>query len=363
MKMPGILDVVAQYARAQLYAIGSIKSLTDLHLAWGPVYARKSLGIGARNFSLYSLADAPRHTWFDYLANQPLKDRYATFTTKEARVVADDKIAFYEHCREHGIATANIVALITSLPRPANSTIAHLYSSQALAKALVPGAYFVKPSNGSHGEGTFSLTVGASDVQWMGKRGTFDEFLAYCTTALSPGGSLIVQPKLVNHDDIRNITQAKGLSTIRVVTFRQRDGIKAAAACLRIVVGDSEIDSFSHGTSGNLLAAVDMDSGRLLSARGSRSRAWPKMTDVPNHPISGKAIVGVQLPHWDDVIDLVSRAHQSIKGLQTVGWDVAITPGGPLVVEANWRYDIDLLQVAYKRGFRQLIDENLALNH
>ena len=204
------------------------------------------------------------------------------------------------------------------------------------------------------------MSVADGEVRWAGRRGTFDDFLAYCLTALRHTKSLIVQPKLLNHQSIRDLTNATGLSTVRVVTVRKAGAIKVIGACMRIVVGNSETDSFSHGSSGNLLAAVDLDSGKLIAARGSASKTWPKVKDISTHPTSGRTVVGVMLPYWPQVVDLVQKAHESIQDLHTVGWDVAILDDGPIVVEANWRYDIDLIQVAYKKGFRKVIDENLA---
>src|SRR5690349_18649962 len=126
MKLSHVLDVASQYMRAELYAISSIKRLSDVHLLWGPIHARRTLGIGAKNFSLYSLASVPKHTWPDYLINEPLKERYAKITPKEARMLADDKTRFFEHCYRHGIATANILALITAQPA-GDSIIPHVY--------------------------------------------------------------------------------------------------------------------------------------------------------------------------------------------------------------------------------------------
>lgn len=359
MKLSHVLNVASEYMRAELYAISSMKRLSDVHLLWGPVYARRALGIGAKNFSLYSLADVPRHTWQDYLINEPLKERYARITPKEARMLADDKTRFFEHCHRHGIATANILALITAQP-PGESIIPHVFSAESLARILVPGDYFIKPSGGSHGQGTFSLAVTPSGLRWSGKSGSMDEFFQHCLEQLKLTKSLILQPKLVNHHIIKNITQAKGLSTIRVVTVRKRGQIEVIAGALRIVVGNSEVDSFSHGASGNLIAGVDVDSGRLITAIGSKSKSWPTMAAVTAHPISGASIVGVELPHWPAVLELVKRAHTTIENLHTVGWDVAVLEHGPVIVEANWRYDIDLIQVAYKKGFRKVIDEQLA---
>lgn len=353
------LNVASDYMRAQLYAMSSIKRLADIHLLWGPMYARSSLGLGAKLFSLYSLAEVPRRTWSDYLVNEPLKVRYAAMTPKEARQVADDKIRFFEHCTLHGIPTANIVALITKSPRGA-STIPHVLSAEELARVLVPGEYFVKPSNGSHGLGTFSISVTPSGIHWSGgNHGSFDDLARYCEAALHFTRSLILQPKLLNHHLIRNITQSKGLSTVRVVTVRRAGKIEVIAGAFRIVVGESDVDNFSHGASGNLVAAIDIASGKTVTSVGSKSKNWPIMKDVAVHPVTGAAIVGVQLPFWPEVLALVTQAHESIDNLHTVGWDVAILESGPVIVEANWRYDIDILQVAYKKGFRKVLDEKL----
>lgn len=358
MKFSTAIDVISDYFNAGVYSASSIRRFSDVHLLWGPIYARAALGIGARNFSLYDLARVPKTTWGNYLVNEPLKVRYAAVTPKEARVVADNKIRFFEHCFRNGVATANIVTLI-SAAKPEGDIVKQVYSPEALAEVLVPGEYFVKPSSGSHGEGTFSFAVTGDEVRWCGKRGTFAEFFAHCVSALRRTDSLIVQPKLTNHAAIREITHAKGLSTIRVVTARKAGDIKVLGACLRVIVGDSETDSFSHGSSGNLLAAVDIERGELIAARGSTSKTWPRVKDIVNHPTSRRPLVGVTLPCWPEVLQLVRKAHESIPDLHTVGWDVAVLDTGPIVVEANWRYDIDLIQVAYNKGFKSVIDENL----
>jgi len=360
MKLSHVLDVASQYMRAELYAISSIKRLSDVHLLWGPIHARRNLGLGAKFFSLYSLAEVPKRTWGDYLDNEPMKKRYAAITSQEARVLADDKIKFFEHCSAHGIATANIVALITKSD-PNGSAIPHVLAPAELEKLLVPGEYFVKPSNGSHGKGTFSLSVTPSGLRWSGgNQGSFADLARYCEAALQFTRALIVQPKLTNHRVIRDITHAKGLSTIRVVTVRKEGQIEVIAGAVRIVVGESDVDSFQHGASGNLAAGVDVETGKMITSIGSKSKTWPVMKDVPVHPRSGALIIGVQLPYWPQVLELVKRAHATITGLHTVGWDVAILETGPVIVEANWRYDMDLLQVAYKKGFKPVIEAKIA---
>ena len=58
------------------------------------------------------------------------------------------------------------------------------------------------------------------------------------------------------------------------------------------------------------------------------------------HPITGDIFEGYQLPYWKEVIELVKTSHKAIIGLQSIGWDVAITPSGPVLIEGNDNWEI-----------------------
>lgn len=54
------------------------------------------------------------------------------------------------------------------------------------------------------------------------------------------------------------------------------------------------------------------------------------------HPDSGESIVDFQLPMWDRSIALVEAAARQIPAVPYVGWDVAVTADGPVLIEGNW---------------------------
>jgi hypothetical protein len=47
---------------------------------------------------------------------------------------------------------------------------------------------------------------------------------------------------------------------------------------------------------------------------------------------------------------LATRAHRAFADRTVIGWDVAITPNGPILVEGNSGPDVDLLQRPMRRG-------------
>ena len=76
------------------------------------------------------------------------------------------------------------------------------------------------------------------------------------------------------------------------------------------------------------------------------------MIAITHHPITKLAIEGFCLPYWPEAMALVERAHRTMPQLLTLGWDVAITDDGPIIIETNCRYDVDIIQVTHQKGFR-----------
>ena len=54
---------------------------------------------------------------------------------------------------------------------------------------------------------------------------------------------------------------------------------------------------------------------------------------------------------WDEVCDLVRRAHSAFHDWVVIGWDVAITADGARLVEGNSGPDIDLIQRPLRTAF------------
>ena len=55
-------------------------------------------------------------------------------------------------------------------------------------------------------------------------------------------------------------------------------------------------------------------------------------------------MAGMQLPFWDQVVDLGLNAHRALSKTPVVGWDIALTPDGPVLVEGNVIADIETFQ-------------------
>ena len=60
---------------------------------------------------------------------------------------------------------------------------------------------------------------------------------------------------------------------------------------------------------------------------------------VEVHPDSGVRFTGLQVPFWNEVLELCRGAARICPNLRSIGWDIAIAPGGPMIIEANHKWD------------------------
>jgi len=199
---------------------------------------------------------------------------------------------------------------------------------------------FSKPADRWHGEGA-RVWLRQADGSYSGDPGSRHTAAELYETLRSQSFEhpLILQPRVANHSELQPLS-GKGLSTVRVVTLRDTDGaIAAALACFRMPVGSLVADNFA---SGGLACRVALEDGRLgLAVFKSDTRA------LAAHPDSDAIVAGRVLPHWSAVKQLAVAAHEEFKSLPSIGWDIAITESGPVIVEGNSEWGANVVQMTY----------------
>jgi len=257
-----------------------------------------------------------------------------------------------------------VLGLVGSSPPPgAASAAPRSLDLQAFVHevAAVHPRLFIKPTNRAHGEGAFVAHRRGTVWEFAGRLGSAEDLFAHCVRAAADGLDWLVQPALRPHAAIAAAISPNALGTVRVVSMLGADGVEVLTAAMKMPVGDNLIDNFSEGLTGNIVAAVDLATGVLGPGVTSRCRDWPEIVGIDEHPDTGHRIEGFALPHWRELIEIVSRGQAGLPELPTLGWDVAITDGGPIVVEANAGYSADIIQIASQRGLRALLSRVYAL--
>jgi len=79
-----------------------------------------------------------------------------------------------------------------------------------------------------------------------------------------------------------------------------------------------------------ILCSIEPESGRV------RQAALLGGEPVDRHPDTGTRIIDASLPYWQESVALVLRAHAAaFARFPFLGWDIALTPNGPLLLETN----------------------------
>lgn len=144
----------------------------------------------------------------------------------------------------------------------------------------------------------------------------------------------------------------KSVNTIRIMTSSTSGVPKIFFAGLRVGNGTRDVDNFHSGGMGIL---VDEETGVLIGQGIDKD-----LNHFSCHPFTKVKFDGYQLPFWDEIKKMVLEASLIEPRIMVIGWDVAITPDGPVFVEANRRPGFDMPQVLYKRGRKDLITAALA---
>jgi hypothetical protein len=126
------------------------------------------------------------------------------------------------------------------------------------------------------------------------------------------------------------------------MTCRAPDGgVKLLLPALKISIGPAVTD---HFRAGNIAAPVDPGTGRLGLGRSYDERSV--VHEHETHPDTGARIPGRGVPLWRETVELCLRAQASFPELVVCAWDVAVTPDGPVIIEGNRFFGVELVQVA-----------------
>ncbi len=256
----------------------------------------------------------------------------------------DSKEFFYNVCKKYELNAVPILAKVTS---------EKVFFFVDLRQIRESGDLFIKPEESKGGKGAQMWRKQDNYyVNTFGETKDFDSLIEYIKGIKSNrfSNDFIIQPRVVNHQKLFFDTIA--LSTIRINTLLVNEIVMVTFGVFRFSLNkNSDVDNFHAG--GYAAPIVDMETGELGPASGmgfSNPGHWIDM-----HPISGTQINGLNLPYWNETKELVSRSHKlAFNNRVLLGWDVAITDNGPILVECNGWPDNELIQKPYNRPLSEL---------
>ena len=153
--------------------------------------------------------------------------------------------------------------------------------------------------------------------------------------------SYIHQELILQHPNISKIHD-NAVNTLRIDTYIDNNlEAHVLSVLMRYGIGKGFTDN-AH--TGGFYISVNQNTGRL---QGKGRQDITKGGSVYiKHPDSRVILESYQIPYFNEACDLAERASMSLPN-RIIGWDVAISETGPILIEGNENPSLHMTDVAY----------------
>ena len=277
-----------------------------------------------------------------------------------------DKFVFTQIAAQSGLPFAPVRASYHPASRLSDALGVHLKSKEAVGAFLRdPSIYplFGKPAFSQQGLGSAYLAsydpLTDSLGQLNGGSTPVADFLKRLDQTVDhryhkPECGFLFQEGFTLAPEIRALTHWSALCGVRMMCLNGPEGVTPLRTFWKIAVPPNQVDNFSMGRYGNLLADVDPLTGEVSRMLGG---FWPRTEILPTHPLSGRSIAGFRLPYWRQVLDACQLGGAIFPLMKIQHWDFALTDQGPIILELN---DIASTQAAQIHGHGLLTEVSRA---
>jgi hypothetical protein len=304
--------------------------------------------IGGADKSLF----AGRHTNMK-LVNEINYDR-------DWHVLSTNKVAMSSYLAAHGFPTIAPQAIyIEGVAWPGPPLLSDTAQLAAFLRDRADYPLFCKPTDGRQSLGSVVLTglsddktaLQVKDGRWV----SLEDFAAFISKTY-PNGYLI-QSCVRPARELAEVTQG-ALATVRVLTCFDDGEARIVRACLKLPSNGNVADNYWRP--GNMLARLDMDTGALISATEGIGLG---LSEVDLDRAHGGLLRPLTVPGWAQLKDLAQAAQSLMRSLPILGWDIAPSEAGPVIVEMNVTPDAVLNQIADRQGLLEPALLALAARH
>jgi alpha-L-glutamate ligase-like protein len=255
--------------------------------------------------------------------------------------IADDKLLGKQHLAAAGVPVPETLAVCDGL-----------FAIPGVLARLDQAEHFVvKPANGSGGNGILVVCERVGEGTWRRPSGaslSVDDLQRHLASIILGAFSrklddrAFVESRIDAHPVFRGLW-SEGLCDLRIITLQGRP----VMAMVRVPTAMSGGRANLH--QGGIGLAVDLDTGRTV-------RALHRRQPITHHPESGAALLGIEMPRWQAVLE-VSRCAAAAVPLGYLGVDVVVDIArGPMVLEINARPGIEIQNV-HGRGLGAALEQ------
>lgn len=161
-------------------------------------------------------------------------------------------------------------------------------------------------------------------------------------------GKVILEEQVVQSEDF-SVLNESSVNTVRCITFNTRHVVVAPYYFMKIGRVGSFVD---NAGAGGIIVGIDKDTGKLVTdGYDELNRRFE------THPDSGIVLKGIQLPDWDQLNAICKEMSAKMQNVKFIGWDLAHTDQGWVVIEGNGMSQLICPQIVFKRGIKKEVED------
>ena len=274
----------------------------------------------------------------DYLS---LKEYYSIIESKkmvfpEVSALLLNKLIFKWVCEKQGLPVAPLLGYSLHSQLIVGNQVSWTGSKETLLQKfnkLLDGTttnqLFLKPIMGIGGQGCMIIS----------KSNLMESVIRHQKALLEQ--SYLIEEYIQQHPNINEI-HPFAINTLRMVHYIDSNNtVHILSVLMRFGIGTSITDNTSTG---GFSIAVNSKTG-VLEGPGRQDLAKGGAV-YSKHPDTQVALEGFVIPYFQEACNLVKKSAKYFPN-RIVGWDIAITPSGPVIIEANHNPSLHLSDVAY----------------
>lgn len=156
----------------------------------------------------------------------------------------------------------------------------------------------------------------------------------------------LVVEELISQDARMAQIHPQSVNTVRITTFVVGDKTYILYPFVRFGRAGNVVD---NGGKGGLISAIDKETGIVFSSVDETGGKYIV------HPDTGETIVGFRIPRWDEAISMAKELSRILPECRFVGWDLALTDKGWVMVEGNAHGQFVGFQLPRLQGIRNVL--------
>lgn len=243
---------------------------------------------------------------------------YPKFNGRKKRIEMQSKYKAYETFRPYYKRDAILISQDTKF--------SDLESFFAVRETAI-----LKPDMSGCGKGVEMIRL--SD--YANREEAYKYILTHC--------NYILEEQIVQTGFMKQI-HPQSVNTVRVYACRLKDGIHIFGSHMRVGLGDSIVD---NAAAGGVIISVNNDGVVWTSGVDEFGNRYLE------HPDTHVFIPGMKMPEWENALRLIDEVMAVYPDIRFVGWDLAYTNEGWIIVEANDNGQFHGAQIPYHRGWKK----------